>query len=108
MHSILILTLFLYFADNHVGPPMPADALLDSDPPPNIQMPPVGVVANSFVNPANVQPATAMPTHNTNNFPQSGPAGNLTGMVENSNSSSDFNFLSNLANDFVPEYYQLS
>ncbi|XP_059490135.1 homeotic protein proboscipedia [Neocloeon triangulifer] len=27
---------------------------------------------------------------------------------ENSNSSSDFNFLSNLANDFAPEYYQLS
>lgn len=28
--------------------------------------------------------------------------------MENSNSSSDFNFLSNLANDFAPEYYQLS
>ncbi|KAK0077381.1 hypothetical protein PV325_004020 [Microctonus aethiopoides] len=28
--------------------------------------------------------------------------------VDNSNSSSDFNFLSNLANDFAPEYYQLS
>lgn len=27
---------------------------------------------------------------------------------DNSNSSSDFNFLSNLANDFAPEYYQLS
>lgn len=32
----------------------------------------------------------------------------LSGLVENSNSSSDFNFLSNLANDFAPEYYQLS
>lgn len=32
---------------------------------------------------------------------------NLTS-AENSNSSSDFNFLSNLANDFAPEYYQLS
>ncbi|XP_013106633.2 homeotic protein proboscipedia [Stomoxys calcitrans] len=93
-------------SDNHVGPPMPADGLLDSDPPPHIQMPP-GAVANSFVNPANVQPTAAMPTHNSN-FPQSGPGANLTGMVENSNSSSDFNFLSNLANDFVPEYYQLS
>lgn len=30
------------------------------------------------------------------------------GALENSNSSSDFNFLSNLANDFAPEYYQLS
>lgn len=28
--------------------------------------------------------------------------------IDNSNSSSDFNFLSNLANDFAPEYYQLS
>ncbi|XP_075231241.1 homeobox proposcipedia [Lycorma delicatula] len=27
---------------------------------------------------------------------------------DNSNSSSDFNFLTNLANDFAPEYYQLS
>lgn len=37
--------------------------------------------------------------------------GNATGMghhLDNSNSSSDFNFLSNLANDFAPEYYQLS
>ncbi|XP_076162707.1 uncharacterized protein LOC143144308 [Ptiloglossa arizonensis] len=28
--------------------------------------------------------------------------------ADNSNSSSDFNFLTNLANDFAPEYYQLS
>ncbi|XP_015113985.1 homeotic protein proboscipedia [Diachasma alloeum] len=31
-----------------------------------------------------------------------------TPSADNSNSSSDFNFLSNLANDFAPEYYQLS
>lgn len=31
-----------------------------------------------------------------------------SGTGENSNSSADFNFLSNLANDFAPEYYQLS
>lgn len=36
--------------------------------------------------------------------PQAHPSTNLT---ENSNSSSDFNFLTNL-NDFAPEYYQLS
>lgn len=35
-------------------------------------------------------------------------AANVTGNMDNSNSSSDFNFLSNLANDFAPEYYQLS
>lgn len=29
-------------------------------------------------------------------------------LPDNSNSSSEFNFLSNLANDFAPEYYQLS
>lgn len=39
-----------------------------------------------------------------NSNPQAHPNTNLT---ENSNSSSDFNFLSNL-NDFAPEYYQLS
>ncbi|XP_049304111.1 homeotic protein proboscipedia isoform X2 [Bactrocera dorsalis] len=42
-----------------------------------------------------------------NGGPVAAAGGNLTGM-ENSNSSSDFNFLSNLANDFAPEYYQLS
>ncbi|KAH8417227.1 hypothetical protein KR222_006835 [Zaprionus bogoriensis] len=35
-------------------------------------------------------------------------SGSAIGGLENSNSSSDFNFLSNLANDFAPEYYQLS
>ncbi|XP_017471466.1 PREDICTED: homeotic protein proboscipedia [Rhagoletis zephyria] len=42
-----------------------------------------------------------------NGGPVVATGGSLTGM-ENSNSSSDFNFLSNLANDFAPEYYQLS
>ncbi|XP_073815334.1 homeobox proposcipedia isoform X2 [Musca autumnalis] len=95
--------------DNHVGPPMAADGLLDSDPPPpHVQMP-TNAVAGNFVNPANVPPAAAMSQAHNNSFPQNaGPGANLTGMVENSNSSSDFNFLSNLANDFVPEYYQLS
>lgn len=33
---------------------------------------------------------------------------NMALPTDNSNSSSEFNFLSNLANDFAPEYYQLS
>lgn len=33
---------------------------------------------------------------------------NTAPSADNSNSSSDFNFLTNLANDFAPEYYQLS
>lgn len=33
---------------------------------------------------------------------------NMVLPTDNSNSSSEFNFLSNLANDFAPEYYQLS
>lgn len=43
------------------------------------------------------------------NYPGINPnnPGNM-GNLDNSNSSSDFNFLSNLANDFAPEYYQLS
>ena len=40
------------------------------------------------------------PVHGSTQAPQAA--------AENSNSSSDFNFLSNLANDFAPEYYQLS
>lgn len=48
--------------------------------------------------------------HNQQQFPVGNPAvsANISGTMENSNSSSDFNFLSNLANDFAPEYYQLS
>lgn len=42
--------------------------------------------------------------HNNNN----NNSNSLAATMENSNSSSDFNFLSNLANDFAPEYYQLS
>lgn len=38
---------------------------------------------------------------------QGGGTGGSTAPSENSNSS-DFNFLTNLANDFAPEYYQLS
>ncbi|XP_055850774.1 homeotic protein proboscipedia isoform X2 [Episyrphus balteatus] len=60
---------------------------------------PVPAVNGNFVETAAVQP-----------FPMAAPStvtnSNLTGL-ENSNSSSDFNFLSNLANDFAPEYYQL-
>ncbi|KAF7991506.1 hypothetical protein HCN44_008818 [Aphidius gifuensis] len=46
-----------------------------------------------------------------NNFGNSYEPVNFTAptpSADNSNSSSDFNFLSNLANDFAPEYYQLS
>lgn len=36
------------------------------------------------------------------------PSSTMTGMENSNENSSDFNFLSNLANDFAPEYYQLS
>uniref|UniRef100_A0A182J2K9 Uncharacterized protein n=1 Tax=Anopheles atroparvus TaxID=41427 RepID=A0A182J2K9_ANOAO len=42
-----------------------------------------------------------------NQTPQPSSAAAMVSL-DNSNSSSDFNFLSNLANDFAPEYYQLS
>ncbi|XP_061399182.1 homeotic protein proboscipedia-like, partial [Musca vetustissima] len=56
--------------ENHIGPPMPADGLLDSDPPPpHVQMPSNVAVAGNFVNPANVTPTAAMTqTHNSNFF----------------------------------------
>ncbi|KAL1132721.1 hypothetical protein AAG570_010673, partial [Ranatra chinensis] len=48
--------------------------------------------------------------HFNNTFQQyyGDPQSHHTAQSENSNSSSDFNFLTNLANDFGPEYYQLS
>ena len=59
----------------------------------------------------NANPATTANSNNNNvqmNYAAgTTPNSNLIGL-ENSNSSSDFNFLSNLANDFAPEYYQLS
>lgn len=70
---------------------------------------------------ANTQPIQNNPaTHNNHqpseaNYTQCSPSysGNTNGnhnignLEHNSNSSSDFTFLSNLANDFAPEYYQL-
>lgn len=53
---------------------------------------------------------TSMPISygpNNGNLVSSNVNSNIVNL-ENSNSSSDFNFLSNLANDFAPEYYQLS
>lgn len=74
----------------------------------------------SSTNAAIMTPPTSVPTENSDNYnsfhqfyggetataqtqvPQPPPAAG-----ESSNSSSDFNFLSNLANDYTPEYYQI-
>ncbi|XP_037052151.1 homeotic protein proboscipedia isoform X4 [Bradysia coprophila] len=48
--------------------------------------------------------AQCSPSYSSNNTNGNHNIGNLE---NNSNSSSDFTFLSNLANDFAPEYYQL-
>jgi hypothetical protein len=45
--------------------------------------------------------------HHQQNFATNAQVHGSANLTENSNSSSDFNFLSNL-NDFAPEYYQLS
>lgn len=62
--------------------------------------------------PGNTASSTSTVTATVANNPAAGaaaPTASTSNMVsENSNSSSDFNFLSNLANDFAPEYYQLS
>lgn len=58
-------------------------------------------------------PPASVPTENNenyNNFHQFYSGENQSqGAIpgESSNSSSDFNFLSNLANDYTPEYYQI-
>ncbi|KAJ6639475.1 Homeotic protein proboscipedia [Pseudolycoriella hygida] len=77
---------------------------------------------------ANTQPIQSNSTHSNNqhlsepNYTQCSPSyerfiekptsntngnHNIGNLENNSNSSSDFTFLSNLANDFAPEYYQL-
>jgi hypothetical protein len=58
----------------------------------------------------NMHPHYHVPSgYHQQNFNNSNPQmhANNAGNLDNSNSSSDFNFLSNL-NDFAPEYYQLS
>ncbi|XP_055679677.1 homeotic protein proboscipedia isoform X2 [Lutzomyia longipalpis] len=57
--------------------------------------------------PQQQMPAQHQPYHAGGGVNPNAAAANLAAL-ENSNSSSDFNFLSNLANDFAPEYYQLS
>lgn len=69
---------------------------------------------------ANTQPIQTNPTNHSAhpaeaNYTQCSPSyssntngnHNIGNLENNSNSSSDFTFLSNLANDFAPEYYQL-
>lgn len=69
---------------------------------------------------ANTQPIQNNSTHSNQpaetNYTQCSPSysgsntngnHNIGNLENNSNSSSDFTFLSNLANDFAPEYYQL-
>ncbi|CAG9765323.1 unnamed protein product [Ceutorhynchus assimilis] len=75
------------------------------------------VFAGSNSTPAGVMtPPSSVPTENSegyNNFHQyysaenAPPANQQVAQPQNSNGSSDFNFLSNLANDYIPEYYQI-
>lgn len=71
--------------------------------------------ATAMVSTTIMTPPTSVQTDSSetyNNFHQFYPSENPQTQVhptpgENSNSSSDFNFLSNLANDYTPEYYQI-
>lgn len=94
---------------------------------PTTQIPPNGdssytmapeIFPGTNSNPAGVMtPPSSVPTDNSdnyNNFHQfyagenaSTAANQQVAPPENSNGSSDFNFLSNLANDYIPEYYQI-
>lgn len=71
-----------------------------------VQMHPNGVASGNSTPIINAQNAQ----HYFGNFEMPPGATLGTGHFDNSNSSSDFNFLSNIANDFsqAPEYYQLS
>lgn len=68
-----------------------------------VMTPPTNVQTDSADNFNNFHHFYSEPHHTHPAVHQNNPAS-----AENSNSSSDFNFLSNLANDFAPEYYQLS
>lgn len=84
---------------SHYGVSSPEQFPNNSAPAPPVMTPPNSVRADSSGDHFNSfhhfysEPQTHHPNHHGS---------------ENSNSSSDFNFLSNLANDFAPEYYQLS
>ncbi|EEB13917.1 proboscipedia, putative [Pediculus humanus corporis] len=78
------------------------------------QFPVAAAGGNSVIASANIMtPPTSLQTESSNdqfnhfhhfyNEPHHNPS-----PADNSSSSSDFNFLSNLSNDFAPEYYQLS
>ncbi|XP_043270232.1 homeotic protein proboscipedia [Venturia canescens] len=56
----------------------------------------------------NTETYTNFANYYTDPHQQSHNASAHQASADNSNSSSEFNFLSNLANDFAPEYYQLS
>ncbi|KDR19417.1 Homeotic protein proboscipedia [Zootermopsis nevadensis] len=68
-----------------------------------VMTPPTAVQTDSGDNFNNFHHFYSEPHHSHPTVHHNNPAS-----AENSNSSSDFNFLSNLANDFAPEYYQLS
>lgn len=68
-----------------------------------VMTPPTNVQTDSGDNFNNFHQFYSEPHHSHPAVHQNNPAS-----TDNSNSSSDFNFLSNLANDFAPEYYQLS
>ena len=68
-----------------------------------VMTPPTNVQTDSGDNFNNFHHFYSEPHHSHPAVHQNNPAS-----ADNSNSSSDFNFLSNLANDFAPEYYQLS
>ncbi|ENN81232.1 hypothetical protein YQE_02371, partial [Dendroctonus ponderosae] len=95
---------------------------------PTTQIPPNGessyamtpdIFPGSTTNPAGAMtpPASVQTTDNGDNFNNfhqfyTGETASTGGNQqvappENSNGSSEFNFLSNLANDYIPEYYQI-
>lgn len=75
---------------------------------PNASAPTTLATAAVMTPPASVQ-TDSSDTYNSFHqfYAGDNPQTHVAPTGENSNSSSDFNFLSNLANDFTPEYYQI-
>lgn len=94
-----------YYENNHYN----ANQLPSSDP--NYISPEVFPNTNNttiMTPPASVQTESSDNYNSFHQFYSSESSQNQVAPTgENSNSSSDFNFLSNLANDYTPEYYQI-
>lgn len=85
-----------------------SEAFSNSNTPTALSNAPPAMAASAVMTPpASVQTDSSDTYSSFHQYYGDNPQNHVPPVGENSNSSSDFNFLSNLANDFTPEYYQI-